>query len=170
VSERLLAAKRFNVLALRIVQPAILGAPHNVLAPVLGHPQGFVSGLPFMRLLGPNVERLHVLMVVAKQAGHTRYADDSLPGRADGPALEYVESVQRELRQVLPRTARLEGAVVRAPDPPAEIVLAAKQQRSQLIYLGASERSLARRLFRGAPYETVLEHASCDVAIYRGVP
>ena len=77
--------------------------------------------------------------------------------------------IQGELRDILPAEVHLEGSVIRAPDPVAEIVLAAKQHRSHLIYLGASERSRARRLFLGAPYETVLKHAPCDVAIYRGV-
>ena len=169
VSEQLLAAKRFNVLALRIVQPALLGIAHHVLVPVMGHSRGFGSGLPFIKLLSPNVERLHVLMVQAHQVGPTRFVDGAPSIDEGSAALKYVRRIENELRPVLPSTALLEGSVVRAPDPPAEIVLAAKQHRSQLIYLGASERSLAKRLFKGAPYETVLRYAPCDVGIYRGV-
>lgn len=169
VSEKLLAAKRFNVLALRIVQPALLGLAHRLLVPVMGHPRGFDSGLPFLKLLGPNVERLHVLMVQAHQVGRTRFVNGAPLIDPSSAALQYVRRIEGELRPVLPSTVKLEGSVVLAPDPPAEIVLAAKQHRSQLIYLGASERSLAKRLFEGAPYETVLKHTPCDVGIYRGI-
>lgn len=169
VSEQLLAARRFNVLALRIVQPAIVGVPHHLLVPVMGHPRGFASGLPFLRLLAPSLQSLHVLMVESKPPGRTRYANGVGEGGDLEPALDYVRRIQQELRVVLPATVHVDGAVVRAPDPPAELVLAAKQHRSQLIYMGASERHLARRLFGGAPYEAVLKHAPCDVGIYRGV-
>lgn len=40
VAERLLALCAHSVLALRVVQPGLLGAPHDLLLPLSGHPRG----------------------------------------------------------------------------------------------------------------------------------
>lgn len=44
VAEKLLNARQFQALAVRVVQPGLLGWPRDVLVPVAGHPQGFRGG------------------------------------------------------------------------------------------------------------------------------
>lgn len=168
VSERLLKASRFNVLAVRIVNPGLLGAAQRLLVPVMGHPRGFASGAPFLKLLSRDVQRVHVLLVVALAAkfGWQR-VDPDRTRVAAGAA--YVDRIQRELRSLFQQPVHLDGSVVAGSDPADEIVLAAKQHHCQLIYLGASERGFAERLISGVPYEKILADAPCDVAIYRGV-
>jgi len=48
-----------------------------------------------------------------------------------------------------------------------EVVRHAARLKSQLILLGASERTLPQRMFGSNPLERVLHGASCDVAIFR---
>lgn len=166
VSERLLAAQRFNTLAIRVAQPGLLGSVHNVLAPVLGHPQGYRAGVPLLRLFGEDIERIHVLAV--------RQVDGLLRLGNQGEAIEaaaeaYVERIRAELAQGLAHSPHIDGSVVLSGDAVSEIVIAAKQHKSQLILLGASERTLMVRALRGTPVEAILQRAPCDVAIYRGV-
>ncbi len=169
VSERLLAARRFNVLAVRIVEPGRLGVAHRVLVPVMGHPRGFSSGIPFLELLGEDLQRVHVLLVrVPARLGLEGHTSGSRE-RQQASGARYVEAVMHEIRAALPHDYHVEASVVSSTDPAAEIVLAAKQHRSDLIYLGASERGIAERLLSGMPSERVLRHAPCDVAIYRGL-
>ena len=170
VSERLLAARHCNVLAVRIVQPGTLGMNQDVLVPVMGHPRGFSSGIPFLKLLDTELQRIHVLMVRVPArlwlSGRTSGSRQRL--HALGEA--YVARVKRELASALPQHCRLDSTVLIASDPANEIVLAAKQHKSDLIYLGTSERSIAERILAGAPHETILRNAPCDVAIYASVP
>ena len=48
VTEQMMKLVRFNVLALRIVQPGLLGLPGNILVPVSGAPTGFRSAFPIL--------------------------------------------------------------------------------------------------------------------------
>src|SRR5512143_3338724 len=63
VSARLLAADHCSVVAIRVVHPGVLGQPGRVLLPVAGHPRGARHALPLLRLLGPDLRELHLLLV-----------------------------------------------------------------------------------------------------------
>ncbi len=63
VSARLLEAARFRVVALRVVQPGVLGQPGRVLLPLAERAAGAAHALPLFRLLGGDLRRLHVLFV-----------------------------------------------------------------------------------------------------------
>jgi nucleotide-binding universal stress UspA family protein len=170
ISEQLLRSGHCNVLAVRVVQPGLLGLPRRVLLPVAGHPRGFRSGLPFLRLFGPQVSHLQILFI--RQVGrwrlhrmpHDQVERLRLPGQA------YCVAVEREISERLGLGERIVDAqVVVSDDIPKEIMLAANRTKSRLIYLGASERSLTERFFHGNVIEKVLRDATCDVAVYRGV-
>ncbi len=167
VSEQLLARARCNTLAVRVVQPGMLGAVHRVLLPVMGHPDGF-KGIPFLRLFN-DLQDVHVLLVrerprLLRQALANRFKQSS-----ETAAEAYVAKIREQLGRELNPQLKTDSTVLVSRDIPAEIVLSAKQHKSELIYLGASERGIAQRVLSGAPGEEVLRHASCDVAIYRGV-
>lgn len=170
VAERLLREHPCNVLGVRVVQPGFLGEPHDLLVPVAGHPRGFCSGLPFLRLLAAPVRRVHLLSVRSLSRLSFREAGPEQVERLRGEGDEYLAQVERELRDepALAHCAVAREAVV-SDDVPKEIALAASRLRSELIYLGASERSLPARLAYGTPLEQVLRNAPCDVAVYRGV-
>ncbi len=105
VSERLLRLGHCNVLAVRVLQPGLLGCPRRLLLPVSGHPRGFRSGLPFLTLFPPDIVQMHILFVrrVARWRFRmlTREGTDELrkPGEA------YCERVEREIGEQL-RLAR----------------------------------------------------------------
>lgn len=170
VSARLLAADHCSVVALRVVQPGILGQPGRVLLPVAGHPRGAYHALPLLRLLAPDLRELHLLLV--REMSRIRFRL-LLPATARGLLDEgqaFVARVEAEVRAALvPHVYRLDSSVVLSDDAPKEILVFAGKLRSRLVCLGASERSLPQRLAYGNPIEQVLREAPCDVAVYRSV-
>jgi len=168
-SHRLLCAARCHVLALRVVQPGLLGLPRQLLLPVAGHPRGFRSGLPFLRLFGPDTTHLHLLYV--ERVGRwrlRRLAHEAVEARRHAGE-GYCQRIERELdTQLGLGHAVVDAQVVVSDDVSREIVVAANRTHARLIYMGASERSLAQRMISAGPIEQVLRTASCDVAVYRG--
>lgn len=171
VSERLLRDGRCQVLAVRVMQPGLLGRPHNFLVPVSGRPEGIRMGLPFLRLLVPDAAEIDVLMVHRLKRSRFLQITHAEAGRLIGRDQEYLLRVEKVLSQELGIPLdRLDQRVILSDDIPKEIVIQANKARSQLIYMGASERSLRERSLYGNPIEQVLRNASCDVAIYGSPP
>jgi nucleotide-binding universal stress UspA family protein len=166
VAERLLRARPCHVLAVHVMQPGLLGVPREVLVPVAGHPRGLAAGLPFLRLMAPDLERVDVLRVVTVGRRRYRHLTGAQGGALVAHGRAYVDRVVAELRAELglPEPA-VGGVVVVSDDWPKEIVIRASQIRARLVYLGASERGLGHRFFHGNPMEQVLLNAPCDVAI-----
>jgi hypothetical protein len=170
ISQRLLQLQLCNVLAIRVVQPGLLGLPRCLLLPVAGHPAGFRSGLPFLRLFGPQILQLHLMLVVRVGPWRLLRMSHQTSERLRQPGGDYCQRIEREISEQLGLGERVADAqITLSDDVPREIVIAANRTRSRLIYMGASQRSLPERFFRGNPIERVLRDAACDVAIYRGV-
>jgi nucleotide-binding universal stress UspA family protein len=170
VSARLLAAARFNVIALRVVQPGILGQPGRVLLPLAGHPRGAAFALPVLRLLGDDLRRLSLLFVHEVSALRLREARPAAREALLAAGRAFVARVEEEVRAGLPeRRFEVDDSVVLSDDPAREILVHAGKLRARLVCLGASERGLAARLVRGSPIERILRDAPADVAVYRSV-
>ena len=170
VAERLLRARHCHVLAIRVVQPGLLGLPRQLLLPVSGHPRGFRSGLPMLRLLAPDVSHLQILYVARVGRWRFRLLSRESAEQLRRPGQAYCDRIEQEIRaQLGPAPPVVDAHVVVSDDVPKEIVIAANKAQSRLIYLGASERNLSERFFFGNPVEQVLRDATCDVAIYRGL-
>lgn len=170
VSERLLRANRFHVLAIRVNQPGLLGLPKNLLLPVSGHPRGFRSGMPFLELFRADVSQMHILFVQRVSRWRFRTMSHEAAERRRLAGREYCQRIEDEISKQLDMAESIMDAhVVVSDDVPKEIVIAANKTKSRLIYLGASERNLTERFLYGNPIEQVLRDATCDVAIYRGV-
>ena len=170
VGERFLTTRKSNVLVLRVIRPGQLGVPRNVLAPVSGHPGSFASGVPFLRLLAPDIGHVHVLHVV--RIGHwrlRRLAPDEIE-RLRSAGIDYCQRVEREtigaggLGDV-----RLDAHATVSDDVPRDICNFAARLKAELIYLGASEQNWMQRLLLGNPLERVFRNAPCDVGVYRGI-
>lgn len=169
-SEQLLRSGHCNVLAVRVVQPGLLGAPRRLLLPVAESSDGFRSGLPFLRLFCPQVSNLHILSVARVGRGRFRQMSHALAERWHTPGQVYCERVEREIDEQLGLGSKVMDALAVVSDEiPREILIAANKTKSQLIYMGASKRNPAERLFYGNPIEQVLRQATCDVAVYRGI-
>jgi len=169
-SEQLLRSGHCNVLAVRVVQPGLLGSPRRLLLPVAERPDGFRSGLPFLRLFGPQVSHLHILLVARVGRGRFRQISHELVERLRSPGQAYCERVEQEIVEQLGLGSKvMDAQVVVSDEIPREILIAANKTKSRLIYMGASERTLTERFLFGSPIEQVLRDATCDVAIYRGI-
>ena len=170
VSARLLAADRCSVVAIRVVHPGVLGQPGRVLLPVAGHPRGARYALPLLRLLGPDLRELHLLLVRELSRLRFRLLPSATAGRLLDEGQAFVARVEEEVRAALASfDYRLDASVVVSDDVPKEILVFAAKLRSRLVCLGASERSLPQRLAYGNPIEQILRDAPCDVAVYRSV-
>lgn len=169
-SEQLLDSGHCNVLVLRVVHPGLLGSPRRLLLPVAARVGGFRQGLPFLRLLGPQVSHLHIVSVVRVGRGRLRRMSHELAERLRAPAQGWCERIEEEIDSQLGGNPKvMDALVVVSDDVPGEILIAANKTHSQLIYMGASARSPMERLLYGSPIEEVLRDATCDVAIYRGI-
>lgn len=170
VSASLLGAARFRVVALRVVQPGVLGQPGRVLLPLAGHPRGAAHALPLFRLLGGDLRRLHLLVV--REASRLRLGEPSheaLEGLLE-KGRAFVARVEEEVRAALePHRFPIDSAVVFSDDVAREILVQAGKHRVRLICLGASHRTVPGRILRGDLLERILRDAPADVAVYRSV-
>jgi nucleotide-binding universal stress UspA family protein len=170
VSARLLEAGRFSVIAMRVVHPGVLGQPGTVLLPVAGRPRQSTLALPLLRLLGADLQRLHLLFVREVSGRRSRFMSHEGAEKllAEGRAL--VAPIEDALRAGLaPLRFELDSSIAVSDDTIEEILVWAGKLRSRLIGLGASRRTLLERLFLGNPVERLLRDAPSDVAIYRTV-
>ena len=170
ISERLMQLRRYNVLALRVVQPGLLGQPRLVLAPVADKADALANSLPILRLLAPDIRRLDLLHVVERRRTLLQGLPSSKAKRLREEALDVLHRVEAGLRE---RLALPKGGVELlarvADDWPGETILQANYLHSGLIFVEASRRGLAQHFLPGRPIETLLAQANCDVAVYRGV-
>jgi nucleotide-binding universal stress UspA family protein len=170
VTARLLEAGRFSVIAMRVVHPGVLGQPGSVLLPIAGRPHQSAHALPLLRLLGEDLQHLHLLFVREVSGLRLRFMshEDAEKLLAEGRAL--VAPIEDALRLGLaPLRFELESSVAVSDHALKEIVLYACKLRSRLIALGASRRTLLERVVFGNPVEQLLRDAPADVAVYRTV-
>jgi len=170
VSAQLLAAGRFPVVAMRVVQPGVLGQPGHVLLPLSGHPRGAAFALPLLHLLGTDLLRLHVLLVREVSRLRFRLLDQAAAERLLAAGRGFLAGVEEELRRGLaPLRGAFDASAIVSDDAAREILVFAAKLHARLICLGASKRGLPARLVYGNPIEQVLRDAPCDVAVYRSV-
>jgi nucleotide-binding universal stress UspA family protein len=169
VPERLMKLRRQPVLAVRVVQPGLLGAPHRLLVPLAGTPQGLDAALPWLRLLATDLRDLQFLRVRKLSRWRYRHLTYERGQALRREGADYLGRVEAQARQALPLAgAHVDATVTVSDDVPKEIVIHAARAKSQLICLGVSARNLTERFVYGNPIEQVLTRAPCDVAVYQG--
>ena len=170
IAERLLHCRRFNVLAVRVVSPGLLGCPRTLLFPLAGHPRGFAAALPFLQMLAASVKRLYLLRVMTVNPLHFRYISALAAKKKIAEGHDYLSRVAAEIRQQgLGAHWHLDRHVVLSDDWAKEILIQAGKINAGMILLGATERTLPSRFFYGNRIEQILRTTSCDVGIYRTV-
>lgn len=168
IAEQLLRHAAFPVLAVRVVQPGLLGTPRELLIPLAGHPRGLSTVWPFFRLFLPDLDSVHLLrgMVVSSQRRRRLSVSQHSALREEG--VRYLATVLDELRQRLGEVDfHLDSRIVVCDDWVREILVHAGTLKARLILLGASERSRWHRALHGDALERVLRGTPCDVGIYR---
>jgi len=171
VPENLLRAGLWQVLAVRVVNPGVLGQPRRVLMPLPAVRPDPGAELPFLRPLTPELKALHLLTVAEVPRRTFRNLPHGESQRLMRHGAETLRQQEQALRVGLDLSAvKVETRVVVSDDVTKEILIAANQFSAQLIYLAASPRNLTQRFFYGNPMEQLLRQAPCDVAIYKGLP
>ncbi len=170
VSEKLLADRSFNVMALRVVQPGLLGTPRRFLVPIAGDHAGFLMSADILRRFAPHVSRVHLLRVMMIKHLLFRRLQHPQAAQLRQKGWESLSGLDQELAE---RSAveigLIDGNVVVSDDWAHEVIIAANRHKSHLILMEAAWKNLRRTFQYGNPIEVVLRDAPCDVAIYRGV-
>jgi nucleotide-binding universal stress UspA family protein len=170
VSEKLLSDKRFNVMAVRVAQPGLLGAPHRLLVPVAGDHQGFLMSASIMRRFTAQISRVHLLRVMLIKHLLFRRLQHPQAEHLRQKGWESLAGLDQELAELTGVELDLiDSNVVVSDDWAHEVIIAANRHKSHLILMEAAWKNLRRTFQYGNPIEVVLRDAPCDVAIYRGV-
>ena len=171
VGQRFLTRGGRQVLALRVVQPGLLGVPRHLLVPVPEHISSFRAGLPILKLLAPDLTHIDLLHVERVTSTRLRRLTNAQSAGLRQAGVGLCNEVELEMKEALhPHEVLIDNHVVVSDDVAKEILIHAGKFKSRLVFMGASERSLARRLVSASQLERVLHDAPCDVALYRGVP
>lgn len=169
IARRLLEHDRFDVLAVKVLHPGLLGVPHRLLLPlhpVLPLPQG---GLKFLQPLAANLNRIHLLELIPAARIPFRPGFRTWLSRQRQAASSRLAAREAELEKVLDVGAEQFDSSIRLTDAwPHEVVVRAGRHKTQLIFMGLPRRSVLQRLERVYPVEEVLRDAPCDVAIFGG--
>jgi len=98
VSARLLAARRFPIVAFRVVHPGILGQPGCLLLPVIDQASPARDALPLLRLFGSELHELRVVFVRSVSRVRFRTLGTSAAGRLLKKARDAAGGVEDLLR------------------------------------------------------------------------
>ena len=169
IAEKLLRIHQCPVLALRVVQPGLLGAPHELLLPLAGHAAGATRFWPVLRRLLPELRTVHLFRVLnvhyLRHPHLSRRREEAL--RQSG--LRHLDDILAELNAKLPAKGLLfNRRVAICSDWASEVLVQADRLKVQMVLLGVSERSLAHRVLHGIGLEQILRETSSDIGIYRG--
>lgn len=169
VPARLIAAGHFSVVAIRVVQPGVLGQPGRVLLPLLDHALDARTALPLLRLVGADLRRLNLLLIREVSVLRLRLSAHEALERLVERGYALVGRVESDLRAGLaPHPFELDSGVVVSDDAAWEITVHAAKLHSRLICLDAAARARPGRVSLGI-VERVLRTAPADVAVYRSV-
>lgn len=170
ISQTLLRARRFNTLAIRVVNPGLLGCPANVLFPLAGHPQRFRAAMPFLLMLVPSLKKLTLLRIMTVNSLLFRYLSAQKARTIHHQGNCYVQEVLGEItKEIKNSTFTIEDHVLVSDDWAKEILILAGKAHAGLILMGASNRFLPSRFYYGSKMEQILRQAPCDVGIYRKI-
>ncbi len=170
ISESLLRRKLFDVMAIRVVKPGLLGAPQDLLFPLSGHPQGFRAAMFFFRLLAAEVDCLHLLRIMEVSSFWFQYMSVAKSRALRLEGMNYINDILADIRQQLSDTTlHIDGKVILSDDWVKEILIQASKLKTQMIIMGASDRNLPSRYFYGNKLEQILRETPCDVGIYRKI-
>jgi nucleotide-binding universal stress UspA family protein len=170
VAAALFAVAPCGVIAMRVLHPAALGQPGRVLLALTGEPRAARQAFPLLRILGPDLRQLHLLIVRELSRLRFRLLRPTSGQRLLNVGHRVTQQIEEELRTALAAHPHLlDTTVVVSDDAPKEILACAARLRSRLICLGTAASALPRRLHYGHPLERILRETPCDVAVYRTI-
>jgi nucleotide-binding universal stress UspA family protein len=169
VAEQLLRMHQCPVLAMRVVQPGLLGNPHDLLLPLAGHHDGFSRLRPVWGRLSPYLRAVHLFRSLYVNPLRHPHLSPSREQALKQVGVKYLATICSEMeRQLKTRDFTVDQRVSISADWVNDVLVQASRLKVQIILLGVSERSLAHRVFHDVGLERVLRETPCDVGIYRG--
>jgi len=170
ISEKLLRTGHFPVIALRVVQPGLLGTPRDLLLALAGHPRGFEAAWPFFRLFLPEVDRIFLLRCMQVNTLRLPHLSPARRTAMRQVAERYLAGIGEEI-QLRRHGAdfRLDRRIAICEDWVQEVLVHASHLKVRMLLLGATERPLGHRLLHGNALERVLRDTPCDVGVYRSL-
>ncbi len=170
VAEKLLSDKNFNVMAVRVTQPGLLGAPRRFLIPVAGDHKGLMMGADILKRFSPNILRINLLRVIMlKRQLFKRLLNNQAKSLSE-KGWAAMKGLDDELAQLTGVDGeKIDINVTVSDDWAQEVIISANRHKSHLILMEASRKDLRAKFLYGNPIEVVLRNTPCDVAIYRGV-
>lgn len=166
ISEQLLRGGGYNVLAIRVLQPGLLGVPRRVLLPLSTNDDA-KDAVPFLKPMMPALERLDLLRCV--ELPRRRYANLTEADAADirhraQATVDAAEDAVIAGTGLAPETI---DCHVRVTDDWAkQTAIEAGRYRTGLILAGLPSLSPAPLTF-AHPMEELMRNAPTDVAAYR---
>lgn len=170
VAAKMLSDQSFSVVAIRVAQPGLLGAPRRFLVPVAGDREGLLMGAGILKRFGEDVSRINLLRVlmIKHQLFRRLLNDQAEHLREKGWAS--VVDLDAELSDLTAiEKWKIDTNVVVSDDWAHEVIIAANRHKSHLILMEAPMKDLRHDFVYGNPIEVVLRDTPCDVAIYRGL-
>jgi len=170
VSEKLLRTGLFPVMALRVVQPGLLGAPRDLLLPFSGQPGCFEEAWTFFRLLLPDLDRLFLMRWFEVSA--IRLPNLSMARRDAMRQIgeRYLAEIGEEIiRRSGDSMFRLDWRIGVCDDWVNEVLVQASRLKVGMVMLSASEGLFDHRFLHGNDLERLLRGTPCDVGIYRSL-
>lgn len=164
ISERLLAAGNRNVMAIRVLQPGLLGVPHRVLLP-LSAGRDAAPALPFLAPMASDLERLDILFNVT--VSHRRFANmtEAAAARLKHDAQTSIDEAEQVLVSGGVRADIIDGHVRVTNDSPKQTAVEAGRYRTGLILTemptGPAPLTYAH------PIEELMRISPTDVAAFR---
>ncbi|MCW8892106.1 MAG: universal stress protein, partial [Deltaproteobacteria bacterium] len=150
VAEQLLRCHQCPVLALRVVQPGLLGSPRHLLMPLAGHVSGFPRVWPIFQRLSVNLQRVHLFRSLHVRQLRHAYLNPARQRRLLSAGEAYLEKIFAEMSAHLPEQRfSVERQAMISSDWPNAVLIQASRLKVQMILLGVSERNLAHRTFYG---------------------
>jgi len=170
IAEKLLRAGQFPVLALRVVQPGLLGIPRNLLLPLTGQIRCFEEVWPFFRMLLPGTDRLFLLRCMQVSAMRLTLLSPARREAMRRAGERYLSGIGEEIMQRCGGgTYHLDWKIAICDDWVSEILIQASRLKVHMLLLGATEHLLGHRLLHDNALERVLHGTPCDVGIYRSL-
>lgn len=169
VAEQLLRMHQCPVLALRVVQPGLLGNPHDLLLPLAGHIGGFSRIWPVFSRLAPFLHTIYMFRSLYVNRIRHPYLSTARAQALKEIGINYLTKISIQLEEQLgPPAYRIDRRVSISDDWVNDVLVLASRLKVQIMLLGVSERNLAHRVLHGTAMEKVLRDTPCDVGIYRG--
>ncbi len=169
ISERLLREGPFTTLAIRVMQPGLLGHPQHILMPVSGREHGLRVGIRLLNHLAPDLHRLDLMRVMTVPRQRFRHLSTLEAERFQQEGHDFLDNVETILREnTLIEPDRVHTVVRVSDDWPKEILIQAGRRNCDLVLMEAPRRGLDGKSDYGKPIEELLRDAPSDLALYRG--